>query len=93
MERRWNLGSGTEARRLQELARQYVAKDTGAKFINVTIELDRLLEVVAAIAGEVKKEADASLRVVTMAMITVSLALALLVLTMPARAVSVRKPV
>lgn len=83
MERRWNLVSGAEARRLQNLARQYVATDTGAKFINVTIELDRLLELVAAIAGEVKKEADDSLRVATMAMIAVSLALAGLVLTIP----------
>lgn len=90
MERRWNLPSSAEAQRLQDLARQYVAQDTGAKFINVTIELDRLLEVVAAIAGEVKKEADASLRVATMAMIAVSLALALLVLTIPLKAVSLR---
>jgi Four helix bundle sensory module for signal transduction len=90
MERRWNLASGAEAQRLQDLARQYVAKDTGAKFINVTIELDRLLEVVAAIAGEVKKEADASLRVATTALIAVSLALALLVLTIPLTAVSLR---
>jgi chemoreceptor-like protein with four helix bundle sensory module len=93
MERRWNLGSGAEARRLQELARQYMAKDTGAKFINVTVELDRLLEVVAAIAGEVKKEADASLRVATLALIAVSLALAMLVLIMPGRTVSLREPV
>ena len=83
MERRWSLASGTEARRRQNLARQYVATDTGTKFINVTIELDRLLELVAAIAGEVKKEADDSLRVATMAMIAVSLALAGLVLTIP----------
>ena len=83
MERRWNLASGAEARRLQNLARQYVATDTATKFINVTIELDRLLEVVAAIAGEVKKEADDSLRVATMAMIAVSLGLAGLVLTIP----------
>ena len=90
MEQRWNVASGAEAQRLQDSARQYVAKDAGAKFINVTIELDRLLEVVAAIAGEVKKEADASLRVATMAMIAVSLALALLVLTIPLKAVSLR---
>ena len=90
MEQRWNVASGAEAQRLQDLARQYVAQDTGAKFINVTIELDRLLEVVAAIAGEVKKEADASLRVATMAMIAVSLALALLVLTIPLKAVPLR---
>ena len=83
MERRWNLASGAEARRLQNLARQYVATDTATKFINVTIELDRLLELVAAIAGEVKKEADDSLRVATMAMIAVSLVLAGLVLTIP----------
>jgi chemoreceptor-like protein with four helix bundle sensory module len=93
MERRWNLGSGAEARRLQELARQYMAKDTAAKFINVTVELDRLLEVVAAIAGEVRKEADASLQVATLALIAVSLALAMLVLIMPGRTVSLREPV
>jgi hypothetical protein len=52
-------------------------------FNNVTLELDRLLEVVAEIAGEVKKEADASLRFTTLAIITVSLALGLLVLSMP----------
>lgn len=90
MEQRWNVASGAEAQRLQDSARQYVAKDTGAKFINVTIELDRLLEVVASIAGEVRKEADASLRVATMAMIAVSLGLALLVLTIPLKAVSLR---
>ena len=90
MEQRWNVASGAEAQRLQDSARQYVAKDTGAKFINVTIELDRLLEVVASIAGEVRKEADASLRVATMAMIAVSLALALLVLTIPLKAVPLR---
>jgi hypothetical protein len=93
MEKRWTLASGPEARRLQNLARQYVAKDTGAKFINVTIELDRLLEVVAAIAGEVKKEADASLRIATMAHIAVSLALALLVLTIPVKGVPLRERV
>jgi hypothetical protein len=93
MEQRWTLPSGGEARRLQDLARQYVAKDTGAKFINVTIELDRLLEVVSTIAGEVKKEADASLRVATMALIAVSLALALLVLTIPVKAMPLRERV
>jgi hypothetical protein len=93
MEQRWTLPAGAEARRLQNLARQYVARDTGAKFINVTIELDRLLEVVSAIAGEVKKEADASLRVATMALIAVSLTLALLVLTIPVKAMPLRERV
>jgi hypothetical protein len=82
MEQRWSVASLTEAQRLQAAAKQYWAKESTSKFINVTLELDRLIEVVAEIAGEVKKEADASLRVATMSIIGVSLALGILILTM-----------
>lgn len=90
MEQRWKVVSRDEAQRLQDAAKQYLAKDAGTKYMSVTVEVDRLLEVVAAIAGEVKKEADSRLRIVTVVLIAVSLALALLVLFVPIRDVGVR---
>ena len=60
MEQRWQTASRVEAQRLRDEAELNAAKDAGSKFINVTLELDRLLEVVAGIAGEVRKEADIS---------------------------------
>jgi len=90
MEQRWKVVSPVEAQRLQDAAKQYLAKDAGTKYMSVTVEVDRLLEVVAAIAGEVKKEADSRLRIVTVVLIAVSLALALLVLFVPIRDVGVR---
>ena len=93
MKQRWSVGAATDGKRLQEKAKQYWAKEATVKFNLVTLELDQLLEVVAAIAGEVKKEADASLRIATFALIAVSLVLALLVLTIPASTVSLHRPV
>jgi chemoreceptor-like protein with four helix bundle sensory module len=90
MEQRWKVVSRDEAQRLQDAAKQYLAKDAGTKYMSVTVEVDRLLEVVAAIAGEVKKEADSRLRIVTVVLIAVSLTLALLVLFVPIRDVGVR---
>jgi hypothetical protein len=80
MERRWNVVSPSEAQRLQDGARQYLADDAGGKYLSITVELDRLLEVVAAIAGDVKKEADATLRMVTVVLILISVTLGVLVL-------------
>jgi len=80
MERRWDIASATESQRLQNQAREYLAEDAGSKYMNVTVELDRLLEVVAGIAGNVKKDADSTLRVVTALLVTISLALGVLVL-------------
>jgi hypothetical protein len=91
MEQRWSVLSASDAQRLQNAAKRFWAKEATVMFNNVTLELDRLLEVVAEIAGEVKKEADASLRVATFAIIAVSLALGLLVLTMPLKILPVRK--
>jgi hypothetical protein len=82
MEQRWNIASAAEAQRLRNQAREYLAEDAGSKYMNVTVELDRLLEVVASIAGEVKKEADSTLRVVTALLVTTSLALGVLVLAL-----------
>ena len=90
IEQRCKFASRDEAHRLQDAAKQYLAKDAGTKYMSVTVEVDRLLEVVAAIAGEVKKEADSRLRIVTVVLIAVSLVLALLVLFVPIRHLGVR---
>jgi len=84
LEKRWRTSSRVEAQQLKVDAERNVAKDAGDKFIGVTLELDRLVEVVAAIAGEVKKEADSKLRVVTNVLLGASLALAALALAVPA---------
>ncbi len=83
MEQQWNAKSSVEAQRLREEAEDNAANDAGAKFIAMTLELDRLLDVVAGIAGEVKKDADARLRVETMVIVGVSMGLAALVLLFP----------
>ena len=80
MEQGWNSASTVEAHRLHDEARQYLANDAGSKYMSVTIELDKLLEVVAGIAGDVKKEADETLRIVTAVLIFMSLTLSVLVL-------------
>jgi hypothetical protein len=85
MEQRWDIASAAEAQRLQNQAREYLAEDAGSKYMNVTVELDRLLEVVAGIAGDVKKDADSALRVVTTLLVTISLALGVLVLAVSKR--------
>ena len=90
MKQRWSVDANAEAQRLQNTAKQYWANDSTIKFNSVTVELDRLLEVVAEIAGEVKKEADASLRIATVALIAVSLTLALVTLVLPLRPMRIR---
>ena len=80
MERRWSVLSPSEAQHLQDGAKQYLVDDSGNKYLSITVELDRLLEVVATIAGDVKKEADATLRMVTVVLILVSVTLGALVL-------------
>jgi Four helix bundle sensory module for signal transduction len=84
LEKRWRTSSRVEAQQLKVDAERNISKDAGDKFIGVTLELDRLVEVVAAIAGEVKKEADSKLRVVTNVLLGASLALAALALAVPA---------
>jgi hypothetical protein len=80
MEKRWTATSATEAKRIQNGVREYLADDAGNKYMNVTVELDKLLDVVARVAGDVKKEADTTLRIVTAILIFVSLTLSALVL-------------
>jgi hypothetical protein len=80
VEHRWN-SPPEKMQELQNHAREYLAEDVGTKYMSVTVELDRLLEVVAGIAGDVKKDADSTLRIVTILVVTLSLTLGVLVLT------------
>ena len=80
MEKRWKAESAVEAKRLRDGAREYLADEAGSKYMNVTVELDKLLEVVAGVAGDVRKEADATLRIVTVIVLVVTLSLSVLVL-------------
>lgn len=84
LEQRWRTSSRVEAQQLKNEAERHTAKDEGDKFIGLTLELDRLVEVVAGIAGKVKKEADSTLRVATIVLVGVSLVLAALSLAIPA---------
>ena len=83
MEQRWNIVPDVEAHRVQNEAKEYLVNDAGTKYMSVTLELDRLLEVVGAIAGEVKKEADLTLRIEATVLIAASVLLGLLVLAVP----------
>ena len=80
LEQRWKIRPSAEAQHVQDRVRQYLAGDAGTKYMNVTVELDRLLEVVAGIGGEVKKDADSTLRMVTVLVMAISLTLGVLVL-------------
>jgi hypothetical protein len=80
MEKRWSIAPAVEAQGLQNRAKEYLAEDAGSKYMSVTVELDRLLEVVAGIAGDVKKDADSTLRIVTVLLVGISLTLGILVL-------------
>lgn len=84
LEQRWRTSSRVEAQQLKSEAERHTAKDEGDKFIGLTLESDRLVEVVAGITGEVKKEADSTLRVATIVPVGVSLVLAALSLAIPA---------
>jgi hypothetical protein len=80
MERRWSAEPASEAKGLRDRAREYLADDAGRKYMNVTVELDRLLDIVAGVAGDVRKEADVTLRIVTAIVVLVSVTLSVLVL-------------
>lgn len=84
-EQMWKSSILIERGRLREEAERYAATVAGPKLIEVTIALDELLTVVGQLAGEVKKEADATLRFMTVVTMITSLALASLVLLSPQR--------
>jgi predicted nuclease with TOPRIM domain len=80
LEQRWKTTDSIEAKRLHDLAEENAAERAGTKFIAITLELDRLLEVVAGIAGEARDEADRQLRLMSTIVLAVSTVLAGLVL-------------
>jgi predicted nuclease with TOPRIM domain len=80
LEQRWKTTDSIEAKRLHDLAEENAAERAGTKFIAITLELDRLLEVVAGIAGEARDEADRRLRLMSTIVLAVSTVLAGLVL-------------
>jgi predicted nuclease with TOPRIM domain len=80
LRRRWKETSPAEAKRLRDAAEENAAESAGEKFIAVTLELDRLLEVVAMIAGEVRDDADRRLHLVSTIVVGISALLAGLVL-------------
>lgn len=72
LNQRWQTTSPLESRRLRDLAEENAAERAGEKFVAVTLELDRLLDVVAKIAGEARSEADRQLRMMSTIVIVVS---------------------
>lgn len=80
LQQRWKTTDPSEAKRLHDLAEENAAERAGTKFIAITLELDRLLEVVAGIAGEARDEADRRLRLMSTIVLAVSTVLAGLVL-------------
>lgn len=80
LEQRWQASSPAEAKRLRDKAERHAATDAGDKFIAITRELDQLVDVVVQIAGDLQKDADRHLRVVSAITVGVSIGLAGLVL-------------
>ena len=79
LEQRWRASSPVEAKRLRDKAELHAATDAGEKFIAITRELDQLVDVVVQIAGDLQKDADHHLRVVSAITVGVSIGLAGLV--------------
>lgn len=82
LEQRWQTSSPIEAKRLRDKAELHAATDAGEKFIAITRELDQLVDVVVQIAGDLQKEADHHLRIVSAITVGVSIGLAGLVLVL-----------
>jgi len=82
LEQRWQASSPIEAKRLRDKAELHAATDAGEKFIAITRELDQLVDVVVQIAGDLQKDADRHLRVVSAITVGVSIGLAGLVLVL-----------
>lgn len=83
LEQMWRSTSTIDREQRREEAERYAATVAGSKLIDVTIALDELLTVVGQIAGEVRKDADATLRFMTVVLMVISLTLASLVLLFP----------
>jgi Four helix bundle sensory module for signal transduction len=72
----WTVSSVHERHRLRGLAENHAATNAGPKLIAVSLALDRLLEVVADIANDARKDAESLIRVATTTVIGVSFFLA-----------------
>lgn len=84
-EKMWKTSSMLERRQVRHEAELYAAKVAGVIFIEATTALDHLLTVVGQIAGEVKNDADVTLRFMTVVIMVTSLTLAAFVLLVPQR--------
>jgi len=82
LEQRWQASTPLEAKLLSDKAERQAATDAGEKFIAITRELDQLVEVVVQTAGDLQKDADHHLRVVSAITVGVSIGLAGLVLVL-----------
>ncbi|BCA53927.1 hypothetical protein W02_10670 [Nitrospira sp. KM1] len=83
MEKVWQSGSEGRAVEWRDEAERNMAIESGMKFVSVTNELERLIEVVAEIAGRVRRDADNSLRVTITLFIGVSFVLAVGIWCLP----------
>lgn len=81
----WSAASQAELLRAREEAEHYAAEQAGPKLIAVSFALDRLLEIVAEIAGEARNEAESILRVASSIVIGVSVVLVMFVVSFPVR--------
>lgn len=81
----WKSASPGELRRSRDEAERYAAEHAGPKLIAVSFALDRLLEIVAKVAGEARNEAEHILRLATSIVIGVSVVLVVIVLSFPVR--------
>ncbi|MGH7227753.1 MAG: hypothetical protein ACREIH_00955, partial [Nitrospiraceae bacterium] len=80
MTKLWEATSSQEAAALRTKAEVYAAENAGAKLIQVSLALDRLVETVAEVARILQEEGRRAIRMASAALIIGSLLIALLVL-------------
>lgn len=83
LEELWQSSSPQDRRRLRAKAEYHAAQDAGPKLIAVSFALDRLLEIVAEIGNDARKESESVIRLATATVIGISFTLAVLVLFSP----------
>lgn len=83
LEELWSSASPQERRRLRAKAEHRAAQDAGPKLIAVSLALDRLLEIVAEIGDDARKEAESVIRLATAVVIGVSCTLAICIVLGP----------
>ena len=75
---RWRAGSEAEAAERQNKAEQYVVDTAGAKLVQVTLAIDRLLDRVATVGKSLRNEGTGTIRSLSLALLLGSLAIAVL---------------